>query len=76
MKGKILLGKVSIYQRQWTNHLNKLIQILKDKNYKMNYNYDKQLRNTHKDVKYDHKHKIWQGAWGLKNVELLEYVVN
>ena len=39
----------------------KLVRRLQDKNCKINYNYNKQLRNIHKDVKYEPKHKTCGG---------------
>ena len=52
----------------------KLVKRLKDKNCRINYNYDKQLRDRHEDVKYDIKNIKCGG--GVKNVELSECVWN
>lgn len=38
---------------QCFNHLKELVYRLKDKNCKIKYNYHKQFRDRHEDVKYD-----------------------
>ena len=45
---------------------------LKNKNCKINYNYNKQLKNKHKDVKYDIKNT--KCGREIKNVDILEYL--
>ena len=45
---------------------------IKRQNCKIIYNYNKQLRDKHEDVKYDIKNKMW--GMGVKNVYLLECV--
>ena len=40
---------------QCFNHLKELVYRLKDKNCKIKYNYHKQFRDRHEDVKYDVK---------------------
>ena len=49
--------KKSYQQKLWINHLNELNKDEKSKNCQMNYNYNKQLRDKHEDVKYDSENK-------------------
>ena len=53
MEGKISLVKV-IHIKKIDQPL-KLVQNLKDKNCKINYNYNKQLKDRHEDVMYTYK---------------------
>ena len=54
MKEKNLTGKGK-YTTKAVNQPLKLVQKLKDNNCKVNYNYNTQLKDTYKDVKYDTK---------------------
>lgn len=71
MKGKISLVKV-IHIKKIDQPL-KLVQNLKDKNCKINYNYNKQLKDRHEDVMYNLQ-SIKCGRGREKNIELLEWV--
>ena len=74
-KGKMLISNKKAYEslsltgkgKYIVNRVDqslKLIQMWRDKNNKINHNYNKKFRDTHKDAKYDTKIKNVVEAWG------------